>query len=333
MPILKIKPLTERLLDSAPEAGNGLHRWLIKGARMCQLSGVNPDRAFDLIAATVVARGGEIIPHSIRQAIEKAYSQPFTGGTYQRKSKWPEPDLELIEQITEAIDREPNQLSKLENLSPDPLSLTTQEIVSRLFAAGSWICPGVINTATDAYQLEKIMPSLNRHAFIVPNPMKGKTGSTQDGRESGRCLDNVKERRFLVCEFDFAETNRKGEPTIWTALVKQWRLRGSTPQNAMAAIIMRMMSVAPLVLVTFSGSKSLHAWFWCQGEREEPGSGLQRFMVNAARLGADPATFTPSQFVRMPAATRIDTGVRQTVHFLDFKHVRSTDGQQDFGAN
>ncbi|SRR5258706_2180498 len=88
---LIVRPLTARLLDSAPEQGNGLHRWLIKGARECQLSGVKPDRAFDLIAATVVARGGEIIPHSIRQAIEKAYSQSFTGGKYDKRPVWPEP--------------------------------------------------------------------------------------------------------------------------------------------------------------------------------------------------------------------------------------------------
>jgi len=48
---------------------------------------------------------------------------------------------------------------------------------------------------------------------------------------------------------------------------------------------------------------------------------LHRFMVDAARLGADPATFTRSQFVRMPGAIRPDTGRKQLVHYLDFKHV------------
>jgi hypothetical protein len=93
-----------------------------------------------------------------------------------------------------------------------------------------------------------------------------------------------------------------------------------------------MKSVAPLVMVTFSGTKSLHAWWYCAGEPEHEGSRLHQFMSDAARLGADPATFTASQFVRMPAATRIDTGAKQTVHFLDFKHVRSTDVQHIFGA-
>jgi hypothetical protein len=101
---LIVRALTARLIDSAPEQGHGLHRWLIKGARECAKWRKTPEQAYDLIASTVVARGGEVIPHSIRQAIEKAYSHPFTGGAYEKQPAWPEPDLELIQDITlEAI--------------------------------------------------------------------------------------------------------------------------------------------------------------------------------------------------------------------------------------
>jgi hypothetical protein len=41
------------------------------------------------------------------------------------------------------------------------------------------------------------------------------------------------------------------------------------------------------------------------------------FMHNTTRLGADPATFTRSQFVRMPDATRPEIGVRQRVYFFN----------------
>jgi hypothetical protein len=302
----------------------------MEGARTCERAAVSPDYAFDAIAETVLAKGGEVIEHEIRKAIEKAYSTTLNGRTYTPRPKWPEPDLELIEQITlEAIDHEPNQLSMLESLSREPLSLSTQVIVTGLFPTDAWICPGIVANATDAYRLSQVLDRLHRFAFIVPNELKGRTGTTQTGTEAGRCLDNIKERRFLVCEFDWTETSKRSEPTIWTDLVKQWRLRCSTPQNAMACVIMRMMSVAPLVLVTFSGSKSLHSWFWCQGESEEPGSMLHRFMVDAARLGADPATFTRSQFVRMPAATRIDTGAKQTVHYLNFQHLKEKTPSSD----
>src|SRR6266403_1559691 len=80
-------PIETRLLDSAPESGNGLHIWLIKGARECQRSGVRIENAFALIAATVVARGGEIREHDINQAISKAYSTPWTGVAYTPRAK------------------------------------------------------------------------------------------------------------------------------------------------------------------------------------------------------------------------------------------------------
>src|SRR5260370_38247283 len=67
MPKMTITPLATRLFDSAPEAGDGLNAWLIKGARECQRSGVKPERAFALIANTVVARGGGGFGHDMHK--------------------------------------------------------------------------------------------------------------------------------------------------------------------------------------------------------------------------------------------------------------------------
>ena len=54
-------------------------------------------------------------------------------------------------------------------------------------------------------------------------------------------------------------------------------------------------------MAVYSGNKSLHGWFFCQGEPEEK---LNRFMRVAVNLGADTATWTKSQFVRMPDGTQ-----------------------------
>ena len=127
--------------------------------------------------------------------------------------------------------------------------------------------------------------------FIVPSPMSAVTGLTKDGRESKHALDNTGPRRFLVCEFD----------------------TGTIDQHA--ALLIHLAEFAPLVCVVHSGRKSLHGWFLVQDQPEDK---VLRFFRYAVKLGADPATWTRSQFVRMPDGTR-DNGSRQTVYFLSFK--------------
>jgi hypothetical protein len=312
------KPLAARLLDSAPEQGNGLHFWLIKGARECQMSGIKPDRAFDLITQTVTARGGRIIAREINKAITKAYSQPFNVGTYEHKPAWPEPDLELIEQVTmERIWSVPSVLAELEAKSPEKLSKPTGEIIRRLFPYDSLIAAGFDMRDTTVYQLSRIADGLHKWPLIVPSPMLDEYGLTKDNKQSGRCLSNTGPRRFLVTEFDFKKHNDKGERTKYADLIELWEAHGMTVQDACAAIVLHLMQYGPLVLVVYSGGKSLHGWFYCAGESEEEGSRLNKFMRYARILGADPATYTPSQFVRMPGAIRPETKKQQTIHYLN----------------
>ena len=124
--------------------------------------------------------------------------------------------------------------------------------------------------------------------LIVPSPMSATRGTTKEGRESAHCLDNTGPRRFLVVEFD----------------------KGSFDEHA--ALLWHLSDFAPLATAVHSGGKSLHGWFYCQGEPEDK---LRRFMSYAESLGADRATWTRSQFVRMPGGTR-DGGCRQSVFYF-----------------
>jgi hypothetical protein len=316
------KPIATRLLDSAPEAGSGLHFWLIKGARECQISRVSPDQAFDLIANTVAARGGEIYERDINKAISKAYSQPYAGGSYEPRPVWPEPDLGLIEQITMGrIQQNPSVLNELQGMSPENPDQSTGDIISKLFPENALICAGMTQSSTTTFELARVRERLHKFQLVVPSPMSSKTGTTQEGRESGRSLSNTGPRRFLVSEFDFKRTNKQGKPSKWVPLIDRWQANGATAQDAAAAIIIRMMKAAPLALVVYSGNVSLHAWWYCAGESEQEGSRLHQFMAGAAELGADTATYTRSQFVRMPGATRPD-GRKQTVHYLDTHSIK-----------
>jgi hypothetical protein len=119
--------------------------------------------------------------------------------------------------------------------------------------------------------------------------MSAVTGKTKDGRDSGHTLSNTGQRRFLVIEQD------AGSP------------------DEQAAVLMHLASQAPLALAVHSGSKSIHGWFYCAGQAEER---LRSFMNYAVSLGADRATWTRSQFVRMPDGRR-DTGKQQVVYFFN----------------
>ena len=80
-----------------------------------------------------------------------------------------------------------------------------------------------------------------------------------------------------------------------------------------AALLLHLAEKAPLVLVVHSGGKSLHGWFLVRGQ---PDMRVERFFRYAVSLGADRATWTRSQFVRMPDGVR-DTGERQAVYFFN----------------
>ena len=119
--------------------------------------------------------------------------------------------------------------------------------------------------------------------------MTRRTGITQEGKESAHTFSNTGPRRFLVIEFD----------------------HGGVDEHA--ALLLHLAERAPLAIVVHSGNKSLHGWFYCVGQPEEK---LQRFMQFAASLGADPATWTRSQFVRMPDGTNANRK-RQTLYFFN----------------
>jgi hypothetical protein len=79
--------------------------------------------------------------------------------------------------------------------------------------------------------------------------------------------------------------------------------------------LIHLAGYAPLVCAVHSGNKSLHGWFFVQGQADEK---VLRFFRYAAALGADSATWSRSQFVRVPDGQR-DNGGRQTVYYLNFR--------------
>jgi hypothetical protein len=116
-------------------------------------------------------------------------------------------------------------------------------------------------------------------------------GLTKGGKQSKHSLSNTGPRRFLVCEFD------SGSP------------------DDQASLLIHLGEFAPLVCIVHSGGKSLHGWFFVQ---DQPEDRILNFFRYAVSVGADPATWTRSQFCRMPDGLRED-GNRQCVFFLNYK--------------
>ena len=165
----------------------------------------------------------------------------------------------------------------------------TENVIDQLFPGNPLLCCGKSAYSFDTKTREEWRGALSALQLIVPSPMSKLTGTTKDGKESKHTLDNTGQRRFLVVEFD----------------------EGTTDDHA--ATLIHLAKQAPLVMAVHSGNKSLHGWFYCAGQTEER---LRGFMNYAASLGADPATWTKSQFVRMPDGSR-NNGKSQRMYFLN----------------
>ena len=203
-------------------------------------------------------------------------------------------------------------LVDLWELSPiRPEGLEAEYVIDFLFPGNPWLCVGADQRRAETARRESLRGTLAGLQFIVPSPMTGPEGKTQTGRKSPRCLDNTGPRRFLVIEFDF-EAEQKGKPTPDAPLLEELAAQGATVADLCASLLLRLGEIAPLCLAVHSGGKSLHGWFPCH---DRPETSLRSFMRYAVHLGADRATWTRCQFVRMPGGLRAN-GARQEILFF-----------------
>lgn len=276
------------LLASPPARGGGLNIWLFKVARV-----MHPYREYDEIITTLSAAtaGLAVKPGEIERAVKNSREAAWSpeGSMPATKPKaWPAVNLEQREAIIarggglyDLWDASPVKWENSENL--------TEQIIDTLFPGNPLLCVGKSNWEFATRSRAKWRRKLSMMALIVPSPMTGRTGLTKEGKVSEHTLANTGTRRFLVIEQD------QGTP------------------DEQAAILLHLGERAPLVLAVHSGGKSIHGWFYCGSKSEEF---LERFMAGCVELGADPATWNRSQFVRMPGGTR-DNGAVQTVYFFN----------------
>jgi hypothetical protein len=283
------------LLNASPRAGEGVHVWLFRVAR--QLHAHLPASEIVALLEKLVADCGRHVPRNeIVSAVQNSLPcawQSKSSVRVQFCAKWPGVNKEQ----REAIIRDSGDLADLWELSCPRIEDNAgyaEEIIDALFPGNPFLCCGKSNSVFDTKPRESWRGELSQLALVVPSPMSALTGLTKEGKKSAHALTNTGERRFLICEFDTG-----------------------TPDEH-AALLLHLGTFAPLVCVVHSGGKSLHGWFYVHGKAAAK---VEKFFRYAVSLGADHATWTRNQFVRMPDGRR-DNGKRQTVFFLNFKPLR-----------
>jgi hypothetical protein len=303
-------PAIEAILRSCPIAGEGVNLWLFPAARKLHLLKIEPEEIEELLEEATADCGRAMKPHEISRAVRNS-APGFLKQRPWRRS-WPQRNYEQIE----AIGAHGMRLSELERRSPNqlvPSQANSETIIDALFPGDPLLCAGPSLNLSLTRSREAWRGFLERQQFIVPSSMSKTKGLTQEGKLSSRSQDNVGPRQFLVIEFDFAETDKNGCDTAAAPMLRRLAASGVTIADLCAALHAELAKIRPITLVVHSGGKSLHGWYPCSGVDENV---MHRFMRFAVRLGADPATWTRIQLVRMPSGIR-DNGKGQRVLYFN----------------
>jgi hypothetical protein len=296
--------LPQWLLDmiaSVPSAGSGVHLWLYKVARQLHAHRHEED-IVRLLMSACQGCGRPVPVHEIRDAVVNSRNtawQPLgSSGSVQGESKpaWPavNPDARRKAICGAGIEG----VADLWAASPTVCtsdSLDAEFFIDRLFPNDPLLCIGRTNAEFATAPREDFRGRLSKMSLIVPSSMSALTGKRKkDDKVSAHTLENTGPRHYLVTEFD----------------------QGAGDEQA--ALIWHLKQFAPLTVIIWSGGKSLHAWWKCCGVDEAK---VRAFMHYAVILGADPATWTRSQFVRLPQGWRADKKALQEVVYFDHTRV------------
>lgn len=298
---LNARPLPshlQKIIENCPRSGAGVHSWLFATASKLHAYR-DEENIMETLEKAVAGCGRDVPQREIEDAVRNSKSAGLNGklrsrSKYERtKSKWPKLNESLRRK---AIAGSAITLEQFKASSPD--SLETQEplrFLNLLFTNNPLLCVAKSNSQFGTAHLSDLEEHLPVCSLLVPSPMTDRFGITKGGKQSMHTLNNTGVRKFLITEFD------------------------SGTFDEQASIINHLKAFAPLAMVVYSGGKSLHPWWHCRDEDEQR---RKEFMRYAVTLGADHATWTRSQFVRMPAVWREDKGQFQEVVYFNAKEVQ-----------
>jgi hypothetical protein len=274
-------------IGPCPKTGAGVHNWLFRAAGTLHRLDLPAVEITRLLASATTGCGREVPADEVTEAVNNSSSEKGAASQNDFR-RWPLPNEEKIKAIT----TKGPPLADLEALSPHKFvgdGPHSEEVIEALYPGNPLLCLAITKKLWDTRPRETWRGLSAQQQFIVPSPMSAEYGKTKGGKESKRTLENTGPRKYLVIEFD----------------------QGTFDEHA--AILLHLARFAPLTLAVHSGGKSIHGYFVCGSQNE---ANLRRFMEYAVSLGADRATWTKSQLVRLPDGTR-SNGARQRVIFFN----------------
>jgi hypothetical protein len=295
--------------NSCPHSG--VHQWLfIAALKLHALNLSDPDIECVLEQATAGYHRA-MKPNEIEDAVRN--SRDHIGDPEYRPSPWPIRDYDEIFRVVSSGPSAADLQARLP--SPEDDENWAEPVIDALFPGNPLLCVGKSTYDFRTKAREEWRGWMRGQQLIVPSAMIAQFGTTKDGKKSEHCLSNTGERLFLGVEFDFKAITSAGDD--WGGherwLMKWAKDKGKTEADLCAALHAHLSGYRRLALVVHSGGRSLHGWYPCQGETKER---LERFMRFAVSLGADPATWTKSQFVRVPDGKR-NNGKRQRILYFN----------------
>jgi len=312
-----MKPLPEfleKLIAAPPAAGSGIHDWMFSVAR--NLHAHLPAGEIENLIRARIANCGRAVPDreikdAVKRSIDFAWQPKGDAGTPSSSKPSPQPDLAKIERLA----ANGHRVADLWEASPIRFTEPACEyLIDRLFPGNPFLCCGSDTMKFDTLTRAEWRGALARQAFIVPSPMTARAGPTETGKLSAHAKSIVGPRRFLIVEFDFAKFSRDGKtPTLCHDMLVRLEKLNIGVHDICSTLLLLLHSLHPMTLAVSSGGKSIHGWWYVH---DQPESSLKAFHNVAVGYGADPRTWWPSQFVRMPDGTR-QNGSPQPVYYFN----------------
>lgn len=271
--------------------GEGLHVDVFRAAIMLLEDGLTEETVFSFLRRAADSVTDRTVPDREIQGAIRSARERMNGGLIETP-QWPNFNPALRAEIVATAGITLEQLAA----SADKQSQDPWFYLTRLYRSHEHVCLAASSHSFSTAERDAWQPYLAsyQYEYINPSPMLGPFGLTKENKASAHCLDNTGPRVYQVVEFDFGQINEHA--------ALHWHLAKS----------------ARLIVLVYSGGKSMHGWYNVRGQSEAE---AVKFFRSAVELGADPKMWSRCQFSRLPAGTNNKTGKQQTVVIFEPRHL------------